>query len=533
MELINPFYADAMWLAIAFICGLGAKRIGLPPLVGFLTGGFIINYSGFHQGQLNSAIGPMADIGVMLLLFTIGLKLKIKSLFKKEIWATASIHMLLIILFFSAVIQFLGYLGIRQFTDLSWASAAMISFALSFSSTVFVVKTLESNGEFDSYHGRIAIGILIIQDIFAVLFIAFSDNKLPSPWVLLLPLVMWVLQKILSRMLNILEQGEMIPVFGFFATFIAGAFSFSLVGLKPDLGALIIGMLLVNHPKADELYHRMVEYKDFFLIAFFINVGLIGLPDFNTLIITLFILPLVLIKGGLFLWILSRFTFQPRTAYLGALSLTNFSEFGLIVGVIGLSVGLISNDWLVAMALLMSFSFVLAAPINNYSHVIFNKFKTFILKLNKNRMGEDCEPLDLGDAQYLVIGLGSVGKPAFEALKQKFQNKVLGLDYRNDLIKDLQTKNINAMWADSTDSELWDNVDTSNIKAVFLTMSDVQTNLNILESMKRIDNKSFSVFALSHYPYQKKLYLSKGVDFVFDFKNYLGKDYVEQALNHS
>lgn len=533
MDILNPFYADALWLIIAFFCGLAAKRIGLPPLVGFLAGGFIINFSGFHQGHLHSAISEMASIGVMILLFTIGLKLKINSLFKKEIWATASIHMLLIILLFSAFIQFFGYIGIKQFTELSWASAAMISFALSFSSTVFVVKTLESRGEFDSYHGKIAIGILIIQDIFAVLFIAFSDKKLPSPWVLVLPLVLWLLQKILSRILNSLEHGEMMPVFGFFATFIAGALSFSLVGLKPDLGALIIGMLLVNHPRADELYNRMVEYKDFFLIAFFINVGLIGLPDVNTLVITLIILPLVFLKGGLFLWILSRFSLQPRTAYLGALSLTNFSEFGLIVGVIGLNIGLISNDWLVAMALLMSFSFVLAAPINNYSHHIFDRFKPIILKLNKNRSGEDCEPLDLGQAQYLVIGLGSVGRLAFETLVEKYQNKVLGLDYRNDLINELQAKKNNVLWADSTDSELWDNVNTSKLKAIFLTMSDVHTNLNILECLNRIKNKSFHVYALCHYPDQKDLYLSKGVDFVFDFKNYLGKDYVEQALNYN
>lgn len=530
MGELSPFYTDALWLAIAFLCGLLAKRLGLPPLVGFLAGGFIINFSGFHEGHLNSAIAPLADVGVMLLLFTIGLKLKVRSLFKKEIWATASIHMLIIILLFAGLIQFFGYLGIRQFTDLSWNSAAMISFALSFSSTVFVVKTLESKGEFESYHGTIIIGILIVQDIFAVLFIAFSDQKLPSPWVLVLPLILWLVQKSLRRILNTLEQGEMIPVFGFFATFIAGALSFSLVGLKPDLGALIIGMLLVNHPRADELYKRMVEYKDFFLIAFFINIGLIGLPNTDTLIISSLLLPLVLLKGGLFLWILSRFSLQPRTAYLSALSLTNFSEFGLIIGVIGLKIGLISNDWLVAMALLMSFSFAMAAPINNFSHLLFNKYKPLILKLNRNKISKDCEPIDFGEAEYLVIGLGSVGQPGFDALTEKHGRKVLGLDYSAELIEELQTNKANVLWADSTDSELWDNIDTSKIKVVFLTMSDVQTNLNILACLNRVNHRTFEVYAVCHYPNQKELYLARGVDFVFDYKNYLGRNYVEHAL---
>ncbi|RPA66971.1 potassium transporter Kef [Cyclobacteriaceae bacterium YHN15] len=531
MDNFDPFFVDAIWLSIAFAGGLLAKRIGLPPLVGFLLGGFIINFSGFHQGQIYSAVEAMSDIGVMLLLFTIGLKLKLKTLFKKEIWATATIHIVLTILALSGVFTLLTFSGLQLFTGLTFTSSLMISFALSFSSTVFVVKSLESRGEFESYHGKLAIGILIIQDIFAVLFITFSDNKLPSLWVFTLPILLWVLKKLLSKILNTLEHGEMIPVFGFFATFIAGAFSFSFFGLKPDLGALIIGMLLVNHPRVDELYKRMVEYKDFFLIAFFINVGLIGLPSSSTVLTAIILLPLVVFKGVLFLLILSRFQLQPRTAFLGALSLSNFSEFGLIVGVVGLNIGLINEEWLVALALLMAFSFAISAPLSNYSHVIFDKFKFWILKINQNTKGEDCEPVDFGNAEYLVIGLGSVGKPAYDTLQTEYGQKVLGLDYNTELIEQLGQKRSNVKWADSTDSELWDKVDSSKLKAVFLTMSEEETNLNILKAINRINNRSFKIFTICHYPDQKVKYLNEGAHFVFDYKNYLGKDYVEQSLN--
>lgn len=530
MDNFDPFYADAIWLSIAFVCGLLAKRIGLPPLVGFLLGGFIINFSGFHQGKIYSAVEALSDIGVMLLLFTIGLKLKIKTLFKKEIWATASLHMVLTILALSGVLTLLTFSGLQLFTELTFSSSLMISFALSFSSTVFVVKSLESRGEFESYHGKLAIGILIIQDIFAVLFIAFSDRNLPSLWVFALPILLWVLKKLLSKILDTLEHGEMIPIFGFFATFITGALSFSFLGLKPDLGALVIGMLLVNHPRVDELYNRMAEYKDFFLIAFFINVGLIGLPSASTVLTAFILLPLVLFKGVLFLFIMSRFQLQPRTAYLGALSLSNNSEFGLIVGVVGLNIGLINEEWLVVLALLMAFSFVIAAPLTNYSHVIFDKFKSLILKINQNTIGEDCEPVDFGNAEYLVIGLGSVGKPAFDTLQTEFGQKVLGLDYNTELIEQLVQNNSNVKWADSTDSELWDKVDSSNLKAVFLTLSDEESNLNILKAINRINKKSFKTFTICHYPDQKLKYTNEGSHFVFDYKNYLGKDYVEQAL---
>lgn len=527
---IYPFYQVAFLLAAAFICGVLAKRIGLPPLVGFLIAGFLINFSGLQEGNINSSIEALADIGVMVLLFTIGLKLKLKELFRPEIWVSASLHMILIILAMSGVLTLFMYFGISIFSDLSLESTLMLSFALSFSSTVFVVKTLEARGEMASYHGRIAIGILVIQDIFAVLFIAFSDKKIPSLWIFALPIVLWLLQKILSRLLHQMEHGELFSFFGFFAIFVAGALSFNFVGLKADLGALVIGMLLVNHPRVDELYIRMTEYKDFFLIAFFINVGMVGLPSFSTLGVAMILLPFALVKGVLFLFILSRFSLQPRTAFLSALGLSNFSEFGLIVGIVGLQIGLLTNEWIVAMAILMSLSFVLAAPLNVYSHAIFDRFKGVILKLNRKKQSVDCEPLSFGKAEILVVGLGSVGMPTFHSLQQIHGDKVLGLDFNPDLVAAVQQSGQNVLWADVTDSELWDNVDCKNIKAVFMTVADFNANIQTLSEIGRIKERPFKIFAMSRYSDHAQKYRSIGVDYVFEYKENLGYDFVANVL---
>ncbi len=530
IDFTNPFYIDAIWLSIAFVCGLLSKRIGLPPLVGFLLAGFMINYLGHHDGKLNSAIDAMADIGVMLLLFTIGLKLKLKSLLQKEIWATASAHLVMSILVMASVIFALSYLGFSLFTDLSWQGGLLIAFALSFSSTVFVVKILEDKGEMNAFHGKIAIGILIIQDIFAVLFIALSDKKLPSIWVLALPVFLYVLKMVLSKLLSLLEHGEMVPVFGFFATFIAGAFSFSLFGLKPDLGALIIGMLLVNHPRADELYNRMSEYKDFFLIAFFINVGLIGMPTWDIWVAVLLLIPFMIIKASAFLFILSRFKLRPRTAYLTSLTLGNYSEFGLIVGVLGLNLGMITEEWVIVMALLMSMSFIISAPLNKKAHEIFDKYKPQIMKINRVRDSQDSEPIDFENAKILVVGLGSIGRTTFENLRKKFGNCVLGLDYNHERVEEMRLANCHVKWADTTDSELWDHVDCQQIKAVFLTMSDFASNSNTLKEMNRVKNRNFKVFTISHYPDETIKYHRMGAEYVFEYKEYLGKDFVENAL---
>jgi len=180
-------YVDAAWLGIAFIMGFIARRLNLPALIGFLIAGLILNLLTLHKGHINDMIGTLADFGVMLLLFTIGLKIKIKNIISRHILVTATVNTILTILVIGSLLFLLSFTGLQMFSDLDLKACLMIGFALSFSSTVFVVKVLEERGEISSFHGKIAIGILVIQDIFAVLFMTFVSDLRPSWFVLLVP----------------------------------------------------------------------------------------------------------------------------------------------------------------------------------------------------------------------------------------------------------------------------------------------------------------------------------------------------------
>ncbi|MDG1020862.1 MAG: cation:proton antiporter, partial [Emcibacteraceae bacterium] len=158
---------DYMWIAVAFVCGYLVRQIKLPPFVGYLAAGFGLHLAGVTP---DDTLESLSDIGITLLLFTIGLKLDVRSLLKKEIWGTATSHMLMIVLFLTGNSLLLGSLGLMYFSDLSLTGSLLIAFALSFSSTVCAVKVLEERAELRSRHGQIAIGILIIQDIAAVVF---------------------------------------------------------------------------------------------------------------------------------------------------------------------------------------------------------------------------------------------------------------------------------------------------------------------------------------------------------------------------
>ena len=150
---------DVSWLAVAFVMGYVAHLVKLPPLIGFLCAGFVLNGMGFTGGEM---LNVLSDLGVTLLLFAVGLKLDIKSLAKPQIWGVTSLHMVITIAVISGTLLLLKFAGLPMLMELPLSSMVLIAFALSFSSTVFAVKILEEKFEMASMHGKIAIGILVM-----------------------------------------------------------------------------------------------------------------------------------------------------------------------------------------------------------------------------------------------------------------------------------------------------------------------------------------------------------------------------------
>ena len=305
-----------LWVLTAFVLGFIVNRVGLPPLVGYLIAGFALNALGAEGG---GAIENIADLGVILLLFSIGLKLRLRSLAKPEVWAGASLHMLITVLLFGVLFVVLGATGLQAFSGMGAQTALLIAFSLSFSSTVFAVKVLEERSEMASLHGRVSIGILIMQDIFAVIFLTVSTGKVPSPWALLVPVALAALRPVMTRVLSHVGHRELLLLFGVFMALGLGAGGFELVGLKPDLGALVMGILLAGHPKADELAKVLLSFKDLFLVGFFLNIGLSGTPDLSAFGIAAALTVLGVRQGGPVFWSAHPFSAEIPHLALGRL----------------------------------------------------------------------------------------------------------------------------------------------------------------------------------------------------------------------
>ena len=452
---------------------------------------------------------------------------------KPEIWITASSHIIITTLTIGGVLFGMSFMSIQYFTDMSIESAMTIGFALSFSSTVFIVKSLEERGEITSRHGRFAIGILVVQDIFAVVFLTVSKSVMPSIWVLALPLYLYLVKFVLDRLLNKSGHGELLTVFGFFAPLIAGALAFDLVDLKYDLGALIIGMLMVNHPRKEELYDRMLSYKDFFLIGFFINIGLSGVPTLTNVIIAFSLLIFVVFKGFLFIRIFSYFQLRVRTNFLTSLHLSNYSEFGLIVGAVAVSNGMIDSDWLTTLAIFMSLSFLLSSPIISRSYELFEKYQATLTKWNRTSKEIDKQAQISGEAKYVIIGLGSIGLPAYYHLKASFPDSVIGVDYNGDKVNQLKEEGNNVVWGDATDRDFWDESNWENVDIVVLAMSDYASNFNTMKQINKMKERQFKIAAICHYDDEKEIFEKLNVDYSYDYKSSVGEDFAQHAMEKS
>ncbi|GEA49455.1 potassium transporter Kef [Vibrio inusitatus NBRC 102082] len=518
---------DIMLILGAFVAGFVAQRCNLPPLVGFLLAGFTLNAFGFES---NDAINQLADLGVTLLLFTIGLKLDIKVLLSKEIWAGATLHNLASTAFFTFCLVALQVIGVSLFADMSFEQLIILGFALSFSSTVFAIKALQDNGEINSVYGTLAIGILVMQDIFAVAFLTVSTGKVPEWYAIFLfalPLVRPLFYKVLDKV----GHGELLVLGGIFFALVVGAGLFELVGVKGDLGALILGMLLAGHSKSSELSKSLFNLKEMFLVCFFLNIGLSEQPTLAGLILALVFMLLLPVKGILYYLILDRFKFRVRTSLLASLTLFNFSEFGLIVGGLAYKQGWISGDIMVSIALAVSISFIIAAPLNRFSNSIYRRSASWLKEHSDAKINIRDQFIGVGQAQVMVLGMGRIGTGAYDELTERHGDICLGIEIRNDTADHHQRHARNTICGDVTDSDFWERIQNlDQIKLVLLAIPNNQGNRYALEQL-RLRGYQGKIAAIAEYQDQVEQFIELGADAAFDIYREAGSGFARHVCD--
>ncbi|PLX79436.1 MAG: potassium transporter Kef [Desulfuromonas sp.] len=514
-------------ISAAFVFGFVARQVGLPPLVGFLAAGFILNAFGVEPGKY---LDTIADLGVTLLLFSIGLKLRLKSLKRPEVWCGASVHMAITILVFGCGLYLLKLSDLPYFQELTLPLVVMVAFALSFSSTVFAVKILEERGGMDSIHGRASIGILIVQDIFAVIFLVFSLGKLPSAWAILIPLVLFAIKPVLYRLMDQSGHGELLLLFGLFVALVVGAGGFELVGIKADLGALILGGLLAQHEKSSELAKNLMGLKELFLVGFFLKIGLSGLPSMAAIGVSAILVGVVVFKAGTFFLLLTRFRLRARSSLLASLSLANYSEFGLIVAAVGTSQGWLNPEWLVIISMALAATFVIAAPLNSFADALYVRYREKLCRFETNTRHPDDQPIQTGDTTIGVFGMGRIGTKAYDFLREQYGNTVIGFDSNAETVAEHCQEDRRVVFGDPTDPDFLNRIRRRGSKArlALLAMSEHRANIS---AAKHLIDVGFpgKIIAIAHFDDQVQELEEAGVHAAFNMYKEAGIGFAEYA----
>ncbi len=323
----------------------------------------------------------------------------------------------------------------------------------------------------------------------------------------------------------------MLILIGIFFALVVGAGLFELVGMKADLGALILGMLLAGHSKASELSKALFNLKEIFLICFFLNIGLSVQPTLAGLALAVLILLLLPLKGVLYFWVLNRFKFRVRTSLMASFSLLNYSEFGLILGGLAYKMGWMGDDILVALALSVSMSFIVAAPINRKGHELYQKSAKWLKEQTAENLHIKDRRINPGHAQILILGMGRIGTGAYDDLRERYGKISLGVEVREDAAHEHRTQGRNVIAGDATDSDFWERIlDTANVKLVLLAMPHHQGNQIALEQLKRRAFKG-QIAAIAEYPDQVDELMESGVDAAFNIYREAGSGFARHVCD--
>jgi predicted Kef-type K+ transport protein len=494
------------WILCAFGLGLLARQLSLPPMVGFLVAGFLLNGLGV---QPSPAIAQLGEVGVWLLLFTVGLKLRFKSLVRPEVWGTALAHL--------AVTGAVAAALARAEIGLPWGTAWLLGASFSFSSTVLTAIVLEPKRELRAFHGRVAIGILIVQDIVAVALLAGNEGAAPSPWALLV-LLLVPAKPLLDRLLTFTGHGELLVLLGALLAVAVGGYGFQAVGLSPELGALLIGAILAGHPRAVELGSALWGLKELFLVGFFLGIGMAGTPTPAMLAGAAALLLALPIKTVLFFVLLLAAGLRARSGFLAALSLASYSEFGLIVVQLGVREGLLGQEWLGLAAVTVAASFAIAAPLNRVAHPLYVRWERTLQWFERGKRHPDDEPVSVGAAEVLVVGMGRVGSGAYRYLRDLGLQPV-GLDSDVGKVERHLQEGRRVLYADAEDPELWHRLHLGRVRAVMLALPDAEAKVI---ASRQLRARGFrGLIAATHvYDEEREPILQAGCDVTY---NYFGE----------
>ncbi len=496
--MTQPFDEFALLLIITTVLGAIAVRLRQPILIAYIAVGILLGPAGFSLVSAHDQIDLLAQIGITMLLFVVGLKLDLRHI--RHIGPVA-LATGLGQLSFTIVFGFFIILALGK----GWLEALYVAVALTFSSTIIIVKLLSDKRELDSLHGRIAVGFLIVQDLAVVIAMMVMSGlggmgedgvsgmtlaltllaRLGGAALLLFVVMRYLLPRIVG---TLARSQELLLIFAIaWGTALAALGEFA--GFSKEAGAFIAGFSLASTAYREAINARLTSIRDFLLLFFFIDLG--SKLDFSTLgdeITSSIVLSLFVLIGNplIVMAIMGYMGYRKRTGFLAGLTVAQISEFSIVFVAMGISLGHVGDSALGLTTLVGLTTIALSSYMILYSHYLYAWLAPWLGLFERKHpfreLAVEHTPRDGVRPDVAIFGLGRYGsRLAHSLLKQDLH--VLGVDFDPEVVRAQQHLGLDARFGDGEAPDYIESLPLAGVPWVVSTLPDRASNHALLNAL--------------------------------------------------
>ncbi len=527
------FYQLSLVLALATTLALIGRALHQPPIISYILSGFLVGPSLLGIIDDRNAFETFSQIGVALLLFMVGLGLNVRTI------KSTGKPVLFTFLAIAVGLGGLGY-GLATLLGFNDAERWLIAIALLFSSTIIVVKALSDRRGLSRLYGQLAIGVLLLEDIVATLALLFvsataGSGTTAQDFVFLLAkgiwlgsvltvIGVWVMPRLAKMFASSQELLYLFAVSWAFA--VASAFWWA--GFSIEVGALFAGVALAHLPYAQQVAVRLRPLRDFFIILFFIGLGMkLGIDGVRSAIVPALIFSAVVmvVKPLLTLAALGVLGYTKQTSFKAAIYLSQISEFSIIMVVLAGTLHVAGEQVVAVITLTMLITNILSTYLVSYDEFLYRKLEGVLSLFERSDVKQEVHAL----SAYPLVLLGyHKGGHEFIRSFRKMKKPYVVLDYNPEVIEELEHQHINHIYGDVTDLELLDEIGLHKSELVISTIGDAATNMLIVSHIMRRNSGTIFICHAESYDEAEKLY-KKGAAYVI-VPHFIGSEQINSFI---
>lgn len=508
--------------------------MGQPLIIGYLLTGIVAGPYFLNIAGPEEAIAAFSKFGIIFLLFAVGLSLDFSRI--KKVGSASLITGLGQVVFTSG-----GGFLIATLLGFEPIPAAYIALALTFSSTIIIVKLLSDKEEMDTLHGRIIVGFLVIQDLIVALLLmlipifanggaSFNLQEMLLPfslWAVSLPVGIFIIPPLVKKAA---KTRELLLLFSIGWVVLLGLL-FEASNLSIEVGALFAGITLASFPFSEEIKARLRPLRDFFLLFFFVWIGtqmvFSNLVEFWPAI--LIFSGFVLIGNPIIVMILmGLLRYSKRTGFFSGLAVAQISEFSLLFVTMGVKFGHIGSE---VLSLVTAVGLI---TIFGSTYLIFHSHKIYgwlapVLDIFERKAEKIDSKQMVGKDSYDIIlfGCDRVGSNILNVLEET-TDSLLIVDYNPEIVEKLQDKDYNVQYGDAKDPELLDDLGLGEVEMIISTLPDYESNQLIINELRERNEEALALSVCYHTEDALRLY-EEGANYVF-MPHFLGAEHLGELI---